>query len=144
MRDPAAGSAGPSSLRAALQRISGAAAQLLLTRLELAGVELTQAARDLLRWGGLGLAAAMLLLLALGCATAAVVAVLWQALGWLILAAFAVLYGAAAAALLLRIRSELLTAPAFLDATVAELRQDLELLQPRQSAPAEAAATADS
>ena len=139
MRDPAAGPPGPSSLRAALQRISGAAAQLLLTRLELAGVELTQAAHDILRWGGLGLAAAVLLLLALGCATAAVVAALWQALGWLILAAFAVLYGAAAAALLLRIRSELRTAPAFLDATIAELRQDLELLQPHQAAAADPA-----
>jgi uncharacterized membrane protein YqjE len=119
---------------AALARVSGAAAQLLTTRVELAAVELAQARQALVRWFGLALAAAVLMLLALASATAALAAALWPALGWISLAGCAAVYGVATALLAWRIRRELREAPVPFDATVAELRRDLELLKTRRQA----------
>ena len=139
MTDPAA-SPRP-ALGAALRRIGAASLRLVSTRIELAALELGEAQRTLVRWFALCLAAGLLALLAAIALTAALVVALWGTLGWLGLVAFALVYAIAAGALVVRVRGEVAHHPGVLATTMAELRSDLEELQPARDARQPAAET---
>lgn len=102
---------------------------LLVSRIELAALELGEMRDNLARLllvGALGIVA---LLFALGCWTALVVVLAWETMGWKILLVVAVLYTLAALGILLYARAMLAQDKLAMPATMAELRKDRDALQ---------------
>jgi uncharacterized membrane protein YqjE len=107
-------------------------AAALVTRGELAALELTEAREHAGRWLALALAAAMLLLAALLVGALFVVSVFWDTYRSEAIAAIALAYGAAGAALAAWLLARLRAAPPLLQGTLAELKQDCEALRGRR------------
>lgn len=105
------------------------AAAALVTRGELAALELTEARERAGRWLALALVAATLLLAALLVAALFVVSVFWETYRSEAIAVVALAYAGAGAALAAWLRARLQGAPPLLHATLAELRQDCEALR---------------
>jgi uncharacterized membrane protein YqjE len=111
---------------------------LLVSRIELAALELSEVRGNLIR---------LLLVLALGivagwfaiaCWTVLIVVLSWDALGWKILLILAAAFTLLTAGMLLHARSILRQGKLSMPATLAELRNDRDaLLQPEQTQPAE-------
>lgn len=105
----------------------GAAA--LVTRGELAAVEMTEARERAGRWLVLALLGAALVLAALLVATLLVVSFFWDSHRTAAIAAVAVVYGVAGAGLLGWLLARLKSAPPLLQSTLAELKQDCAALR---------------
>lgn len=119
--------AGP-GLIAGLAGIAKNAFGLLVSRIELAALELGEVRDNLARLlliGALGLVA---VLFALGCWTALVVVLAWDAMGWKILLAVAAFYTLLAFGILWYARGMLRDDKLSMPATLAELRNDRDAL----------------
>ncbi|HUL66645.1 MAG TPA: hypothetical protein VLW55_18755, partial [Burkholderiaceae bacterium] len=103
----------------ALRRVSARSLTLLLSRVELATVELAQARDLLVRWQLFALACSALFQLAAAAATVALAALLWERLGPITLIAAALVYASIGLALLARLQREVAQAPPLLAATLA-------------------------
>jgi len=112
----------------ALRRVSARSLTLLLSRVELATVELAQARDLLVRWQLFALACSALFQLAAAAATVALAALLWERLGPITLIAAALVYASIGLALLARLQREVAQAPPLLAATLAELAKDRDAL----------------
>lgn len=122
----------------AFRRVAGTALAMLHSRVELASLELGEAARRLFSAVLVALFAVLLLLAAVVLATVWVVMVLWPTLGATSLGLFALLYLVVGIALLTGVRRRLDQQPALLEATMNELRNDAALMRglpPRPPAP---------
>lgn len=104
-------------------------ATALVTRGELAALELTEARQRAGVWVALALAAAALLFAALLAATLLVVSVFWDTHRFEAIAAVALAYALAGGALLAWLLARLRSAPPLLHATLAELKQDCAALR---------------
>jgi uncharacterized membrane protein YqjE len=111
----------------------GAAA--LVTRGELAALELAEARERAGRWLALALVAAVLLLAALVVGALFVVSVFWDNYRSAAVAIVAVVYAAGGAALGAWLLARLRNAPPLLPATLAELKQDCAALRARPPTP---------
>jgi uncharacterized membrane protein YqjE len=129
-REPAAGAPATGLVREAVAL--GAAA--LVTRGELAALELTEARERAGRWLVLALVAAVLLLAALVVGALFVVSVFWDTYRSAAIAAVAVAYAAIGGALGAWLVARLRNAPPLLQATLAELKQDCAALGARPPA----------
>ena len=113
----------------ALRRVAGTALAMLHSRVELASLELGEAARRVFAAVLVALFAVLLLLAALVLATVWLVMILWPTLGAASLGLFALLYLAVGAGLLMWVRHRLDHQPALLEATMSELRSDAVLMR---------------
>lgn len=102
---------------------------LLVSRIELAALELGEMRDNLARLLLIGALGIVALLFALGCWTALVVVLAWETMGWKILLVVAVLYTLAALGILLYARAMLAQDKLAMPATMAELRKDRDALQ---------------
>lgn len=119
--------AGP-GLIAGLAGIAKNAFGLLVSRIELAALELGEVRDNLARLlfiGALGLVA---VLFALGCWTALLVVLAWEAMGWKILLLVATFYTLLALGILWFARGMLRDDKLSMPATLAELRNDRDAL----------------
>jgi uncharacterized membrane protein YqjE len=112
----------------ALRRLAAGSASLLLTRAELATMELARERRQLVRWLIMTAVCFSLVMLALLGLSATLTIALWDRLGWITPAAFTVLYGAIAAFVYLKAQSEITAAPPLFSTTLAELAKDRDAL----------------
>lgn len=119
----------------ALRRVASSALALLLTRAEFAGVELSLAREQALRWLLAALGASVLAMLSLITLSATIVIVLWDRFGWYSAAMLALLYCGAAALLVIRLLHELATSPPLFAETFAELAKDRDALCGELSSP---------
>lgn len=101
---------------------------LVLSRVELAAIELGELRDNLARLLMIAALGIVILLFALGSWTALIVVLAWEALGWKILFLVAVLYSAGAVALLAYARVIVARKVLALPATMAELRKDRDAL----------------
>lgn len=124
-REPA-GSATPVGLVREAVALGAAA---LVTRGELAALELTEARERAGRWLALALVAAVLLLAALVVGALFVVSIFWDTYRSEAIATVAVAYAAAGSALGAWLVARLRSAPPLLRATLAELKQDCAALR---------------
>lgn len=108
----------------ALRRAAGTALAMLHSRVELASLELGEAARRVFAAVLVALFAVLLLLAALVLATVWLVMILWPTLGAASLGLFALLYLGVGAALLWWVRRQIDQQPPLLEATMNELRSD--------------------
>jgi uncharacterized membrane protein YqjE len=104
---------------------------LLLTRGELAALELQETRDRCVRWAALGLIAAVLLLAALVTLSLWVAAVFWDGPRGVALGLLAVGYGAVGVALGYVVRRESASSPPLLAQTRIELEKDREALRSR-------------
>jgi uncharacterized membrane protein YqjE len=104
---------------------------LLLTRGELAALELQETRDRCVRWAALGLIAAVLLLAALVTLSLWVAAVFWDGPRGVALGLLAVSYGAVGVALGYLVRREVASSPPLLAQTRVELEKDREALRNR-------------
>lgn len=105
------------------------AAAALVTRGELASLELTEARQRAGRWLVIALLAAMLVLAALLVASLWVVSLFWDTHRSAAVAAVALAYALAGGGLIAWLLARLRTAPPLLQATLAELKQDCDALR---------------
>lgn len=101
---------------------------LLVSRIELAALELGEVRDNLARLLLIGALSVVVLCFALACWTALVVALAWDALGWKILLIVAVFYTLLAGVILLRAQALLSQNKLSMPATLAELRGDRDAL----------------
>jgi uncharacterized membrane protein YqjE len=101
---------------------------LLLSRVELAAIELGELRGNLARLLMIAALGIVILLFAVGSWTALIVVLAWDALGWKILFLVAMLYSAGAVALLAYARVMVARKVLALPATMAELRKDRDAL----------------
>jgi uncharacterized membrane protein YqjE len=114
----------------------GLAAAALVTRAELAALELAEARERAGRWLLTALVAAMLLLAALLVGSLCIVSLFWDTHRTAAAALVALGYAAAAAGLIVWLRARLSAAPALLQSTLAELKQDCDALRGASRPPA--------
>jgi uncharacterized membrane protein YqjE len=114
--------------RSALREAISVAASAVVTRGELAAVELAEARRRVAWWIALALAAAVTLLAALLVASLLVVSIFWDTHRTAAIASVAFAYAVAGAALAASFAAAVRSAPPLLQATLAELRRDCEAL----------------
>lgn len=126
MPDAGPGGSSPVGL---LRRVVALAAAALVTRGELAALELTEARERAARWLMLALLAAVLLLAALLVGSLLVVSAFWDTHRSAALAVVALVYGLAGAGLAAWLVARLRSAPPLLQATLQELRQDCDALR---------------
>lgn len=112
-----------------VREVAALGAAALVTRGELAALELTEARDRAGRWLVLVVLAAVLLLAALLIAALLVVSLFWDAHRSGAIAAVALLYAVAGGAVLAWLAARLRAAPPLLEATIAELKQDCEALR---------------
>ncbi|HYD94762.1 MAG TPA: phage holin family protein [Noviherbaspirillum sp.] len=126
-----AGDAGPQDKPGLVAGLAGIAKNmfgLLVSRIELAALELGEVRDNLARLllvGALGIVAVVF---ALGCWTALLIVLAWEAMGWKILLLVAVVYTLLAVAILRHARAFLAQDRLALPATMAELRKDRDAL----------------
>lgn len=101
---------------------------LLVSRVELAALELGEVRDNFARLLLVGALGAILACFALGCWTALLVVLAWDALGWKILLLVAAAYTLLALGLLLYARAMLAHGKLSMTATMAELRKDRDAL----------------
>lgn len=101
---------------------------LLLSRVELAAIELGELRDNLARLLMIAALGIVILLFAVGSWTALIVALAWETLGWKILLLVALLYSAGAVALLVYVRGMITRKVLALPASMAELRKDRDAL----------------
>lgn len=118
----------PPGLLGSLAGIARNTLALLLSRLELASVEMAEARAHLLRLIVVWTLAMLALLCGLAYASVTVAVLAWQSLGWVVLPLIAVGFLAAALALALYARALLRRDKLSLPATMAELKADREML----------------
>ena len=118
-------------LISSLRSLIAQALALLLTRGELAALELQETRDRWVRWAALGLVAAVLLLAALVTLSLWVAAVFWDGPRGVALGVLAVGYGALGVALGYLVRREVASSPSLLAQTRAELEKDREALRRR-------------
>jgi uncharacterized membrane protein YqjE len=102
---------------------------MLLTRGELAALELDDARRRAFRCGALALGAAILALGALVTVSLLTAALFWDTYRWQALLVLLAVYAGAAIALVARLRTEWHAAPPLLETTLAELKRDGDALR---------------
>lgn len=120
----------------AVSRLSAAAVNLLLSRVEFASLELAQTRAQLLRWVVLALLGTVLLLLTLMAASALLTVALWPQLGWITLAALVAVYALLAWWVFRRLSGEIAAAPPVLAETLRELTNDRDMFVARVREPA--------
>jgi uncharacterized membrane protein YqjE len=101
---------------------------LLVSRIELAALELGEVRDNLVRLLLIGALGVVALCFALACWTGLVIALAWDALGWKILLIVAIAYTLLAAVILLRAQALLSQNKLSMPAMLAELRSDREAL----------------
>ena len=101
---------------------------LLMSRAELAALELGEVRDNLARLLFIGALGIVALCFALGCWTALLVVLTWDALGWKILLLVAAVYTGVAIAILRHARSMLAQGKLSMTATMTELRKDRDAL----------------
>jgi uncharacterized membrane protein YqjE len=101
---------------------------LLVSRIELAALELGEVRDNLVKLLFIGALGIVAILFALGCWTALIVVLAWESMGWKILLLVAVVYTLAAIAILMAARAMLRGDKLSMPATLAELRNDRDAL----------------
>lgn len=119
---------GPPGILRSLRRLASTALALVITRGELAAVELAEARGQIVRWAVAALLGAVLLLAALMSVSVLVAAVFWESYRWQAIGLLALVYGIAGTWLVLKVMREVRAAPPLLSATLAELARDREVL----------------
>jgi uncharacterized membrane protein YqjE len=122
----------PAGVVASLRALLAHALSLLLTRGELAALELATARDRAVRWLVLGLMAAVLMLAALLTVSIWVAAIFWDGPRALALGLLAAAYAVAGVVAISIIRSEVAAAPPILSETRAELEKDRDALRGRR------------
>jgi uncharacterized membrane protein YqjE len=112
-----------------LRRLVGSALGLLQTRLELVGIELAEEKERLMGVLFLGLAAMMLVTMALISLTVLIAIAFWDTYRWQSLATITALYALAGIVCALKARASLRHAPTVFEATLAEIEKDRELFR---------------
>jgi uncharacterized membrane protein YqjE len=107
-----------------LRRIIGSVFAILQTRLELVGIEIAEEKDRLIGVLFLGLAATMLVTMALIALTALIAIAFWDTYRWQALAGITAVYAIAGLACALKARSGLRNAPMVFEATIAEFEKD--------------------
>jgi uncharacterized membrane protein YqjE len=121
----------PSGLVGSVRTLLAHALALLLTRGELAALELADARERAVRWLVLALIAAVLLLATLMTVSVWVAAVFWDGPRVLAVGLLAVAYAVAGAVAVSKLRREVAAAPPILSETRAELEKDRDALRGR-------------
>lgn len=119
----------PAGLVASLRSMLAHALTLLLTRGELAALELATARDRAVRWLVLGLVAAALMLAALLTVSIWVAAIFWDGPRALALGLLAAAYAAAGGIAISVLRNGVAAAPPILSETLAELEKDRDALR---------------
>lgn len=119
----------PQGLFAAARRLGATLIGLGQTRLSLASVELTEERDRLLRIALLALAAAFALMLALVALSALLVVAFWENARIAVLVVLFAVYSLIGLWCAARVRSLARSAPALLEATLAELERDAQALR---------------
>lgn len=101
---------------------------LLVSRIELAALELGEVRDNLVKLLFVGALGIVAILFALGCWTALVVVLAWESMGWKILLLVAAVYTLIAIGILAYARSMLRDDKLSMPATLAELRNDRDAL----------------
>ena len=122
-REPTSVDANP-SLLASLAGLGRNLAGLLISRLELAALELGEMRATLVKLAVLAVLAILAAWFAVAFWTGLVVVLAWDTWGWKILLLFAVLFSAAMIGILAYVRSLLRQGKLSMSATAAELRKD--------------------
>ena len=130
MSAPALEPGGASAAGVGIRRTVALCAAAVVTRGELAALELTEAREHAARWLALALAAAVLLLAALLVASLLVVSLFWDSHRSEAIAAVALAYALGSAVLARWLAASLRSAPPLLQATMAVLRADCDALRP--------------
>lgn len=117
------GSAGP------LRELAAVGLGALVTRGELASLELSEARERAARWLAFALLAAVLLLAALLVAALWVVSLFWESHRSVAFAGVALVYAALGAGLVGWLAARMRSAPPLLEATLAELKRDCDALR---------------
>lgn len=126
----------PPGILQSLRRLASTALALVITRGELAAVELAEARGQMVRWAVAALLGAVLLLAALMSVSVLVAAVFWESYRWQAIGLLALAYGIAGTWLVLKVMREVRAAPPLLSATLAELARDRAALAgDRESGP---------
>ncbi|HEX7937169.1 MAG TPA: phage holin family protein [Paraburkholderia sp.] len=112
-----------------LRRIVGSVSAILQTRLELIGIELAEEKERLLAVLFLGLAAMMLVTMALIALTALVAIAFWDTYRWQALAGITIVYALAGLICALKARSGLRNAPLVFEETLAEFEKDRDIFR---------------
>lgn len=113
---------------AGLAGIARNAVGLLISRIELAALELGEVRDNLARLLFIGALGMIAVLFALGCWTALIVVLAWDSLGWKILLVVAIVYTLLAIGILRHARGFLAQDKLAMPATMAELRKDRDAL----------------
>ena len=108
----------------ALRRVSASSLALLLSRVELATLELAQTRRQVVRWLLLAFIGSLVFQLALLAVSAALMAFLWEIAGPLGLVGLAVVYAGIGIVIFKRLQREVAQAPPIFAATLSELAKD--------------------
>jgi len=114
----------PGGIFQSLLRLASTALALVITRGELAGVELAEAREQIARWILNALLGTVLLLAALVSISLLVAAVFWDTYRWQAIGALALVYAVAGTWLVLNVMREVRAAPPIFSATLAELGRD--------------------
>src|SRR5512134_444721 len=110
----------PRGILQSLRRLGSTALQLVITRGELAAVELAEAREQIARWALAALFGAVLMLAALVSVSLLVAALFWESYRWQAIGALALAYAVAGTFLVLKVMREVRAAPPLLSATLAE------------------------
>lgn len=113
-----------------LRRLAGSILEIVQSRIELIGIELTEEKERLLGAALLGLAAMLFGVLALVVLTALVVVLFWDTYRLQAMAGIFVVYFIIATVCALRARNILRDAPMPFEATLAEFEKDRDALRP--------------
>lgn len=101
---------------------------LLVSRIELAALELGEVRDNLARLLFIGALGIVAILFALGCWTALIVVLAWDVMGWKILLVVAIVYTLLAIGIMRHARSFLAEDRLAMPATMSELRKDRDAL----------------
>lgn len=126
-RDDSAQQASP-GLVAGLGGLARSLFALLVSRIELAALELGEVRDNLARFLLVGALGVIALWFAVACWTAVVIVLAWDAMGWKILALVAAVYSVLAIAILRHARGMVAGNRLSMPATMAELRSDRDAL----------------
>jgi uncharacterized membrane protein YqjE len=126
---------------ATLRELPAQLAAMLVTRGEIAALELADARDRLLRSLALGAIAAVLMLAALLTLSLWVAAIFWDGPRGLALGLLTLAYGGAGVWLLFAVRRDFASAPPLLAQTLAELQKDRDALARRTASPGDSRAS---
>ena len=121
----------PEAWTASLRKIASLAASLIITRGELAALELADARDRYLRWFAIAIIAAVLLLAALLAFALWIAALFWDGPRGLALGLLTLLYAAIGVGAFVLIQREMAAAPPLFAQTFAELQKDRAALNAR-------------